>query len=419
MIETIFKETELGPIPEDWEFGKFADFLNTFSAGATPFRGISSYFVGNIPWITSGELNFNRITDTIEHISLEGQKKTHLTIYPKGTFLIAITGLEAAGTRGRCAFVETPATTNQSCLAITSSDKMHVNYLFWFYRLWSDYLAFNFSQGPKQQSFTADIAKKLPIYRPPLTEQLRIAEALSDIDTLIAEMEALIEKKRAIMTATMQNLLTARRRLTGYSEPWKEYQFSSFGSTFNGLSGKSANDFGHGDAYYVTFVNVIYNTVIDKSILQRVDVRKNEKQNSVIKGDLLLNTSSETPEEVGMCSFVSELIPDLYLNSFCFGFRIFNDEIDPLFLSFLIRSAIGRKLMIELAQGSTRYNLPKKKFLNSSILLPNKLSEQRAIATILSDMDAELAELETKRDKYIAIRQGMMQQLLTGKIRLI
>lgn len=217
----------------------------------------------------------------------------------------------------------------------------------------------------------------------------------------------------------MQNLLTARRRLTGYSEPWKEYQFSSFGSTFNGLSGKSANDFGHGDAYYVTFVNVIYNTVIDKSILQRVDVRKNEKQNSVIKGDLLLNTSSETPEEVGMCSFVSELIPDLYLNSFCFGFRIFNDEIDPLFLSFLIRSAIGRKLMIELAQGSTRYNLPKKKFLNSSILLPNKLSEQRAIATILSDMDAELAELETKRDKYIAIRQGMMQQLLTGKIRLI
>lgn len=75
--------------------------------------------------------------------------------------------------------------------------------------------------------------------------------------------------------------------------------------------------------------------------------------------------------------------------------------------------------MIELAQGSTRYNLPKKKFLNSSILLPNKLSEQRAIATILSDMDAELAELETKRDKYIAIRQGMMQQLLTGKIRLI
>lgn len=75
--------------------------------------------------------------------------------------------------------------------------------------------------------------------------------------------------------------------------------------------------------------------------------------------------------------------------------------------------------MLELAQGSTRYNLPKRKFLQSAILLPSSLAEQHAIATILSDMDAEIAELEAKRDKYKEVRQGMMQQLLTGKIRLI
>lgn len=168
MKETKFKDTELGKIPEEWDYGKFEDYLDKFSAGATPYRGIASNFIGTIPWVSSGELNYNYITDTREHISQDAQKSTHLTLHPKGTFLIAITGLEAAGTRGRCAFIETPATTNQSCLAIYSTEKMIVEYLFWFYQQWSDYLAFNFSQGSKQQSFTAEIVKKLPIYAPSL-----------------------------------------------------------------------------------------------------------------------------------------------------------------------------------------------------------------------------------------------------------
>ena len=171
MIETKFKQTELCRIPEDWDIGTFADFLITFSAGATPYRGIPDNFVGTIPWISSGELNYCEIENTREHISSDAQKNTHLTLHKPGTFLIAITGLEAAGTRGRCAFVKTPATTNQSCLAINSTDKMTVKYLFWFYRQWSDFLAFNFSQGSKQQSFTAEIVKRLPLYAPKYKEQ--------------------------------------------------------------------------------------------------------------------------------------------------------------------------------------------------------------------------------------------------------
>ena len=175
MIETKFKQTELCRIPEDWDIGTFADFLITFSAGATPYRGIPDNFVGTIPWISSGELNYCEIENTREHISSDAQKNTHLTLHKPGTFLIAITGLEAAGTRGRCAFVKTPATTNQSCLAINSTDKMTVKYLFWFYRQWSDFLAFNFSQGSKQQSFTAEIVKRLPLYAPKYKEQEKIA----------------------------------------------------------------------------------------------------------------------------------------------------------------------------------------------------------------------------------------------------
>lgn len=101
MKETKFKPSLLQSIPEDWSDGTFGDFLTTFSSGATPYRGIPSNFVGKIPWISSGELNYNRITDTNEHISQEAQRNTHLTLHKPGTFLMAITGLEAAGTRGR------------------------------------------------------------------------------------------------------------------------------------------------------------------------------------------------------------------------------------------------------------------------------------------------------------------------------
>lgn len=128
-----YKKSEYGLIPVDWKEGTFADFLEGFSTGATPYRGITSNFKGKIKWISSGELNYNRINDTIEHISEEAFTKTSLKIHPEGTFLMAITGLEAAGTRGRCAFVGNPAATNQSCMAIYPTDKMINEYLYYFY----------------------------------------------------------------------------------------------------------------------------------------------------------------------------------------------------------------------------------------------------------------------------------------------
>ena len=296
---------------------------------------------------------------------------------------------------------------------------MTVKYLFWFYRQWSDYLAFNFSQGSKQQSFTAEIAKRLPIYAPPYEEQIMVAEALCDTDTLIRELDALIEKKNAIFQGTMQELLTGRRRLPGYNEPWCEVTFKDLGYTYNGLSGKNGSDFGHGNSKFIMFVNVIYKDTVSPLYFGTVDIPISEKQNQVQKNDLIFNTSSETPEEVGMCTCVSEEYQNLYLNSFCFGFRFYESNVNARFITFMLRSKIGRVLMMELAQGSTRYNLPKRRFLSSTIKLPKDKREQDEIALILSDMTKEIAELEAKRDKYAAIRQGMMQQLLTGKIRLI
>ena len=397
MIETKFKQTELCQIPEDWDIGTFADFLITFSAGATPYRGIPDNFVGTIPWISSGELNYCEIENTREHISSDAQKNTHLTLHKPGTFLIAITGLEAAGTRGRCAFVKIPTTTNQSCLAINSTDKMTVIYLFWFYRQWSDYLAFNFSQGSKQQSFTAEIVKRLPLYAPKYKEQERIAEALSDLDKLIRELDTLIEKKRSIMQGTMQDLLTVRRRLPGFDEPWKEETVDNICIRFDNLripvaealrkkgnipyyGANGIQDYVDGfthDGEYILLAEDGANNLIDYPI-------------RYVKGKIWVNNHAH----------VLQGKPN---------------KADTRYLSYGLKTIDFESNIV----GNGRAKLNAKTLMDLRVVIPSTTAEQIAIAEVLSDMDAEIETLESKRDKYIAVRQGMMQQLLTGKIRLI
>lgn len=255
--------------------------------------------------------------------------------------------------------------------------------------------------------------------RPPLPEQRAIALALSDVDVLLSGLDRLIVKKRDLKQAAMQQLLSGQTRLPGFEGEWEVKKLGALGSTFGGLTGKSKADFGEGQSHYVTFMNVVTNVVIDCSTFERVKVSPTESQNRLMKGDLLFNGSSETPEEVAMCAVLLTDVPDLFLNSFCFGFRFFDGaEVDGLFLAYYLRSKEGRELMKSLAQGSTRYNLSKTALLKSSLSLPST-PEQTAIATVLSDIDAELAVLEARRDKTRLLKQGMMQELLTGKTRLI
>lgn len=200
----------------------------------------------------------------------------------------------------------------------------------------------------------------LPFVIPPLPEQHAIAEALSDVHALLNGLERLITKKRNIKQAAMQQLLTGKTRLPGFRGEWEVKRLGELGSTFGGLTGKTKADFGDGSGQYVTFMNVMTNVVIDCNTFDRVRIAPSESQNQVMKGDLLFNGSSETPEEVAMCALLNADVPNLFLNSFCFGFRFHNaTETDGLFLTYYIRSKEGREVMKSLAQGSTRYNLSK------------------------------------------------------------
>lgn len=409
-----YKASEMGLIPVDWKLCEFNEVMDGFSSGQTPYRAIKDYYSGDIPWITSGELNYNIITDTKEKITPEAVKNTGLKVIPKGTFLFAITGLEAAGTRGSCAITGIDATTNQSCMALyPQKGKLTTQYLYYYYLRFGNELAFKYCQGTKQQSFTGGIAKTLPIIVPPtISEQTAIATALSDVDALISSLEKLIAKKRNIKQGAMQQLLQPK-------EGWEVKKLGEIGKPYGGLSGKSKQDFEDGNCPFIPFMNIMSNPVIDPTYMSYVSIKTGESQNNAMKGDLFFNGSSETPEEVGMCSVLMNDIPNLYLNSFCFGFRLKTElNHSGLFLSYFFRSSIGRKILFSSAQGATRYNLSKSNFLKLQIHLP-KPEEQNQIATIISDMDKEIFALEEKMEKYRQIKQGMMQQLLTGKIRLV
>lgn len=200
-------------------------------------------------------------------------------------------------------------------------------------------------------------------------------------------------------------------RFKGYSGEWAKVVVSNLGTTYSGLSGKTKKDFGQGYASYVTFLNVINNARIDTSILEPVNVEKSESQNKIKKGDLLFNTSSETPHEVGLCAVMDEDIENVYLNSFCFGFRLTNPNIDPNCIAYLMRSPIGRKIMSILGQGATRYNLSKTNFCKSDFLLPNNKDEQHDIAECLQNLDSLIQFTTKKIESLKQVKSASLQSM--------
>lgn len=214
MQQLLTGQTRLPGFQGDWAVKTLGELINNCFSGATPRRDQPDFYKGDIRWITSGELNYNVINDTVEKITSEAVARTNLKVIPKGTFLMAITGLEAAGTRGSCGIVGAPSTTNQSCMAIFPTRELMTEYLFHYYVFRGDALALQYCQGTKQQSYTAKLVRKLPIDIPPTTaEQTAIAKVLSNMDAELAAVEQRLAKTRALKQGMMQELLTGRTRL--------------------------------------------------------------------------------------------------------------------------------------------------------------------------------------------------------------
>ncbi len=174
------------PKTNNWEQRKLGEILEDMYNGQTPSRANPNYWNGKIKWLSSGELNRGLITQCSESITEEGQKSANLRVVPKGTFIMAITGLEAAGTRGNCGILGFDTTMNQSCMALFPNKRMLCpEYLFQWYMMIGEEYGIRFTQGTKQQSYNAEIIKELSICLPKIEEQKQIAELLFSLDNLI------------------------------------------------------------------------------------------------------------------------------------------------------------------------------------------------------------------------------------------
>jgi type I restriction enzyme S subunit len=408
-----YKQTEVGVIPEDWEVRELGG-VAAISTGSTPPTQDRTNYGDEFMFASPSDLGVTKhVRKTGKMLSRKGFALSRR--FPKDSILFVCIG----STIGKCGIAAEDLTANQQINAILPNSEISSEFLF--------YASLAFAGRVKEQAGEqavpmmnkSQFAKTIFPLPPTLAEQQAIATALSDADALIDSLEQLIAKKRLLKQGAMQDLLTGKKRLPGFEGEWEVKRLGALGSTYGGLTGKTKRDFGDGNARYVPFLNVIQNVVIDFQNLERVIVSPGESQNRVRKGDLLFNGSSETPEEVALSALVPEDHQELYLNSFCFGFRFTEgQESSGLYLAYFFRSRPGRDLLSSLAQGATRYNMSKAAFLNLSFPLPI-LAEQTALEAILSDMDAGIAALEAKLAKARQLKQGMMQELLTGKTRLV
>ena len=208
-------------------------------------------------------------------------------------------------------------------------------------------------------------------------------------------------------------------RFPEFSGEWEKCTLGSIGETFNGLTGKSAVDFGSGSPY-ITYKLIFDSSKIDISKVEYVKITETERvkqtQNEVEYGDIFFTTSSETPEEVGMASVLLSEIRDCYLNSFCFGYRLFDKCIhQPDFFRFYLRSSNLRKKIAILAQGSTRFNISKNEVMKMPIFLPS-LAEQRKISKLLSLIEDRIETQKKIIEKYESLIRGLITSVNKGEI---
>ena len=202
-------------VPKGWQLTSLGELFNEFTTGATPRRDEIKYWEeGTVNWVTSGELKYQLVLGTNEKITPIAVRETNLFLYPPGTFFIAITGLEAEGTRGSCAIIGVPATTNQSCMAFETNNKIDVRYLYYWYLLNGKYLSLKYSQGSKQQSLNGKLVQSIPIALPKtIEEQLRIVERVDTVEQLIQSETAHLSKLQSIKRGLMSDLLSGKVRV--------------------------------------------------------------------------------------------------------------------------------------------------------------------------------------------------------------
>lgn len=390
-----YKQTEVGVIPEDWDVRMFADVaaLERGKFSARP-RNDPKYYGGDIPFIQTGDVTNSNgdITSFSQTLNDTGLKVSKL--FPRDTLFFTI-----AANIGDVGFTSFDTACPDSLIAITPNRQVDKRWL--YHELKGRKKSFEgLATQNAQLNINLEKLRPYPLPIPPQAEQRAIAAALSDVDALLAKLDQFIAKKRDLKQAAMQQLLTGQTRLPGFSGEWEVKPLGDVAEIVMGQSPSSSNYNAKGLGLPLIQGNA---DIANRKTIRRIFTTEITKRGK--SGDILMSVRAPVGE-------ISRAEFDVCLGRGVCAIRYVND--------FMYHYLISQEpSWARLSKGSTFDSVNSADVKALEVYLPNDAEEQTAIATVLTDMDAELAALEARRDKTRALKQGMMQELLTGRIRLV
>jgi type I restriction enzyme S subunit len=406
-----YKQTEVGVIPEEWDCVHIGDVAET-SSGATPPRAKQQeYFDGGaIPWVKTLDLNNSSILETDECVTSSALQQTSLRVYPSGSVLVAMYG--GFNQIGRTGMLTKDATINQALTAIRPdrsrlSSRFLLNYLNYRVEYWKSVA----SSSRKDPNITGRDVREFPIPLPPLKEQEAVGEALQDAEDQISILEELIAKKRDIKQAAMQELLTGKRRLPGFEGEWEVKRLGEIADIDpESLAAGTLPDFHFN---YISLEDVdhgnlrSYSGQVFESAPSRA--RRRLRQNDILFSTVRPNLLSHLL--FGECG-------DRWVASTGFSVARCRPGMAHPGYVFAHLFADGMNRQIEAVLTGSNYPAINSRDVRALEIPLPPYPEQYAIAAVLTDIDAELSALEARHNKTCALKQAMMQELLTGRIRL-
>lgn len=397
-----YKQTEVGVIPEDWEVKRLGEFA-TIATGNTPPTADAANYGDEFLFVSPADLGETKyVTRTGKRLSQKGFAISRR--FPKDSILFVCIG----STIGKCGIASVEMSSNQQINAIFPSPEFSADFLYYAVS----------AAAPKIRYLAGEQAVPLvnktqfsetEVVFPPFSEQRVIATALGDVDALLVALEQLLAKKRDLKQAAMQQLLTGQTRLSGFDSDW---EVKMLADVFMISAGKSKSGFVvPGGDYWVVDMGSV-------SIGGQLIVSKqtNFCSDFLSVGDLVM-----PKDDIGGGNIIGKVGYIDADKKYVLGDHVYCLRAklgDPRFLAYMINSYPVNRSLRKKVIGSAQLGLGRRSVAEQEISFPDP-AEQTAIANVLFDMDAELAALEQRLTKTRALKHGMMQELLTGRTRLV
>lgn len=407
MVKKGYKQTEVGVIPREWEVAPLGDISHFHDSKRVPIKESDRIKMqGDYPYYGA-----SGIIDYVNDYIFDGN---YILLGEDGANIIDRSSRLAFVVSGKCWI-------NNHAHVIEPHENMDIHFLSEFLESFS-YDEYN--TGTAQPKLNQEKCNAIPVPVPPMPEQVRIANLLMECDSLVSTLEKEISKKKAIKQGTMQELLTGKTHLPGFFGEWKTFSFDDLFDFIpnNAFTRAQMTDNGRVKNIHYGDILTKYDAYVNAGskkipyISKDIDLNRFAERCYLKSGDVIIADTAED-ETVGKALEVINVDCPILAGQHTLLCRP-KIKFAEKFLGYYLNAACYHDQLLPFIVGTKVSSISKASIAQTKLVIP-EYEEQQAIAEILSNMDAEIEALEQKLAKYRQIKQGMVQQLLTGKIRLV